>query len=198
MRNLAPTYSLLVHEKNGFLLFDSGIIPCHSFTAQMAKLLFNVGPFACARFAPEATTDTDGDSITTSQTSSTNIQMGVRTDASSATSTYGIQVGTGTSAESISDTKLQTQISHGTSAGNLQYGTVTYGAPSTTATTTTFRITRVFTNGSGGTVTVQEIGLVCRGAISTANFLIIRDITGAVAVNNGQQLTVNYDFTTTI
>src|SRR3990167_4001248 len=48
------------------------------------------------------------------------------------------------------------------------------------------------------TARVLVIGLVCRGAISTANFLIIRDITGAVAVNNGQQLTVNYDFTTTI
>jgi hypothetical protein len=73
---------------------------------------------------------------------------------------------------------------------------MTYGAPSTTATTTTFRLTRVFTNGSGGTVTVQEIGLVSGNG--TNNYLWVRDLTGAVTVTNGQQLTVNYDFTTTI
>ena len=198
MKSLELYYQCIVREGSDLVVLDTGIRAGHSFCKSFAQLMFNVEPFGCARFSPTTVTDTDGDSVTTTKTGGASRQMGFRTDASSTTSTYGIQVGTGTSAESINDTKLQTQISHGVAAGNLQYGTVSYGAPSTTATTTTFRTTRVFTNGSGGTVTVQEIGLVCRGNQSANNFLIIRDLTGAVAVTNGQQLTVNYDLTTTI
>ena len=194
MRNLALFYQLFVYESDGLLVMDTNIIPAHSFTKQFAQLMFNVG-FWCSAFSPTSMTTTGGASITTGA----GMDTAFRTDAGITESTYGIQVGTGTTAESISDTALGTQVAHGTSAGQLQYGAMTYGAPSTTATTTTFRFTRVFTNGSGGTITVQEIGLVGRDTTTTANrFLFARDLTGAVAVTNGQQLTVNYDFTTTI
>lgn len=191
MRNLDLHYSFQVHEPSGLLVEDSGIRPAHSFTIGFAKILFNFS-FWLAGFTPTATTDTGG----SSRTSPGDTSLG--TSATTSTDTYGIQVGTSTAAESINDTALGTKISTGTSAGNLQYGSMTYAAPSTTATTTTFRCTRVFTNGSGGTVTVQEIGLVSSSISNAYKYLLIRDLTGAVAVNNGQQLTVNYDFTTTI
>lgn len=193
MRNLEAFYQLCVRTSSGLLALDSGIRPAHSFTLGFAKLMFNVG-FECSAASVTAITATDGSS------KSTLISMdgGWITTAGVTVSTYGIQVGTSTAAESINDTSLGTQIAHGTSAGQLQYGAMTYGAPSTTATTTTFRFTRVFTNGSGGTVTVQEIGLVSSDLNSASRFLWIRDLTGAVAVTNGQQITVNYDFTTTI
>lgn len=193
MKNLELFYRLHVRERNGISVFDSGVIPGHSFCKQFGQLMFNVG-FECGLTSPVAVTNTAGSSVTTLA----GMNRGLQTDAGTTTSTYGIQVGTGTSAESINDTALQTQIAHGTGAGQLQYGSMTFGAPSTTATTTTFRFTRVFTNGSGGTVTVQEIGLVSRDIINTNSFLWVRDLTGAVAVGNGSQLTVNYDFTTTI
>ena len=197
MRNLDLHYSWQLKE-NGLIVRDSGIIPAHSFTKQFAQLIFNSVPFWLSASSPQAMTDTDGSSITVvSQISGSTQIMFLRVDAAVSISAYGIQVGTGTGAESINDTALGVQIATGTSAGQLQYGTVTFAAPSTTATTTTFRITRVFTNGSGGTVTVQEIGLASRKATGTA-FLLIRDLTGVVAVTNGQQLTVNYDMTTTI
>lgn len=192
MKNVEIYYQLIVREASGLFVADTGIRPAHSFTKQFAQLIFNIGPFGLSRFSPATVTNTSAASVT----SSTN--MSLRTDAGTTTSTYGIQVGSSTAAESINDTALGTQIAHGTSAGQLQYGSMTYGAPSTTATTTTFRFTRVFTNGSGGTVTVQEIGLVSRQTSAGNSFLLVRDLTGAVAVNNGQQLTVNYDFTTTI
>lgn len=195
MENLSIAYQLVIADRE-HILRDTGLVPCHSLTKQFAQLMFNVGLWISTA-APAAVTTTGGSSITTAKTGN-NMIMGFRTDAATTTSTYGSQVGTGTAAESINDTALQTQIAHGTSAGLLQYGAVSYGAPSTTATTTTFRVTRVFTNGSGGTVTVQEIGLVCQSDSSSNNFLLIRDLTGAVAITNGQQLTLNYDFTTTI
>lgn len=199
MKNLELFYQLIVRQSSGHVLVDTGLRSAHSFTKQFALWLFNTG-FWCSAFSPTAMTSVAGVNVTTTSgigDGSSSSSRAIRTDAGASTSGYGIQVGTGTGAESINDTALGTQISHGTSAGNLQYGAMTYGAPSTTATTTTFRLTRVFTNGSGGTVTVQEIGLVCNGN-STNRFLLIRDLTGAVAVTNGAQLTVNYDLTTTI
>lgn len=190
MRNLETRYQMVIRDLSGIILYDSLIRPVHSFTKQFSQLIFNINPFGLSKFSPTTVTNVAGSSVTIFG------NMSLRTDASTATSTYGIHVGTSTAAESINDTSLTTQIAHGTSAGQLQYGAVSYAAPSTTATTTTFRVTRVFTNGSGGTITVQEIGLVSQNGSNS--FLLIRDLTGAVAVTNGAQLTVNYDFTTTI
>lgn len=191
MRNLELHYQLLVHEPSGLLVLDTLARPAHSFTKQFHQILFNLG-MALSIGAPVAVTNTSGASQSTLNA------LSLKVTAATGTSSAGVQVGTGTAAESINDTALQTQIAHGTGSGQLQYGTVTFGAPSTTATTTTFRVTRVFTNGSGGTVTVQEIGLASSQNNPANQYLLIRDLTGAVAVNNGQQLTVNYDLTTTI
>lgn len=194
MRNLEAFYQLQIREPSGLLVLNTGMRLAHSFTKGFLQTIFNVEAGGRGEDNHLTLTTTSGSSLTTyySMTGSSG-SHGLLTSASATGDTYGIQVGTGTTAESINNTALATKISHGTSAGTLQYGAVTYGAPSTTATTTTFRTTRVFTNGSGGTVTVQEIGLV-----SVILVLLLRDLTGAVAITNGQQLTVNYDFTTTI
>lgn len=192
MKQLELYYEVRVTNPGGLLVCTTGLRPAHSFTKQFAQLMFNINPFGVSAFSPVAVTNTSSASVTASE------NMDINTTAGTATTTYGIQVGTGTAAESINDTSLSTQISQGTGAGQLQYGSMTFAAPTTTATTTTFRFTRVFTNGSGGTVTVQEIGLTSRHTSSSNSFLLVRDLTGAVAINNGQQLTVNYDFTTTI
>ena len=75
-----------------------------------------------------------------------------------------------------------------------------YGTPSFTTTTGTLRFTRVFTNASGGTITVNEIGLsTYYQDIGTWYFLIMRDILSpGVDILNGQQMTLNYNMTTTI
>lgn len=187
MKNLELYYQLQIHEADK-LVSDTGVLDAHSFTIGFAKLMFNIG-FQLSGASPAAITGVSGSSITTYSS------MSLLSNAGSGTSTYGIMVGSGTTAEGISDTALATKIAHGTSAGQLQYGAMTYGAPSTTSTTTTFRFTRVFTNASGNTVTVEEIGLVFG---SGSPILVARDLTGTITITNGQQLTVNYDFTTTI
>jgi len=110
----------------------------------------------------------------------------------------GIVVGTGSTAPTIDDYTLQTQIGHGTGAGQLQYSAVTFGAPASDSTTSQFTVTRDFANSSGGAITVRELGLVVRvqtdtDASSAWSLMVIRDvITGGISVPNGQTLTVNY------
>ena len=121
------------------------------------------------------------------------------------TDSYGIQVGTGNTAPTISDCKLQTQIAHGSGAGQLQYGGVTFGLPTSDITQSHFTVTRNFSNQSGNPITVYEIGLVVKGDIpepwqvskySIATqyyFLTIRDvIASGISILNGETLTVNY------
>ena len=112
----------------------------------------------------------------------------------------GIMVGTGTTAPTIDDYQLETRITHGTGAGQLQYGDVAFGLPASDPTTSQFTITRDFANASGGSITVNEIGLYVRaravsyyGSYEDQYFMVIRDvITGGIAVPDGQTLTVNY------
>ena len=118
-------------------------------------------------------------------------------NAGSTDANYGIIIGTGTNAESINDYTLQTKIAHGTTSGTMYYNACTVSATSATATDVTFRITRTFTNQSGGSITVEEIGLVACD-YTAYYYLNIRDLTGGIAVANGQTLTLNYDFTTSL
>ena len=84
-------------------------------------------------------------------------------------------VGTGNTAPTINDYNLESKISHGTGAGQLQYGAVTFGEPTCDASSCHFTITRDFSNSSGAEIVVYEIGLICR-AVDGGNdkALIIR------------------------
>lgn len=114
--------------------------------------------------------------------------------------TRSIVVGTGNTAPTITDYQLQTQIAHGVGAGQLQYSATTFGTPAADATTSQFTITRNFTNGSGGAITVNEVGLYAlmqangAGAVPIDRYaMIIRDVIGGgISVLNGQTLTINY------
>jgi len=111
--------------------------------------------------------------------------------------TLGIIVGTGNTAPTINDYVIETPIAHGVGAGQLQYGGVTYGLPASDATTSHFTITRDFANGSGGAITVNEIGLYVEGwdqaGGAAYDFMTIRDVIGGgIPVPNGQTLTINY------
>jgi len=168
---------------------------CKSFTSNWAQTLF--GTMSGRQVTM---TDFSGTPVTFTFNASS---YGGGADNSSfrvtagATSSYGLVVGTGITAAAIADYAMDTQIIHGTGAGQLSHGTTTVSSPSATATEATFRITRIFTNSSGGDINVEEIGLV-NLQVGGGYFLIIRDVTGTLAVLNGQSLTINYDLTTTI
>lgn len=121
--------------------------------------------------------------------------------SSAGTDDTGIIVGLSSNAVTINDYKLNTRILHGLTANQLQYSAVTFGAPVVSGSSCYFTVTRNFVNGCGSTVTIEEAGLM--GAYASSNtisaiswrdyyFLIARDTTGSIAINNGQTLTFNY------
>jgi hypothetical protein len=103
----------------------------------------------------------------------------------------GIVVGRGSTPVGVSDNKLVDKVAHGTSPTQIQYSAVTFGDPAAGASVSVFRITRDFSNASGGTISIWEIGLdVGDGSYS---YLAIRDVLGAaINVPSGQVLTINY------
>jgi hypothetical protein len=112
--------------------------------------------------------------------------------AAATITTAGIVIGTGTDAVTISDYALQTKIAHGSSTDQMQYGTQTFDASVTVSGSDCyFQMARVFTNASGGTITVKE------AAIYTTNggykFMLDRTLLDQ-AVTDGQTLTLQYKF----
>ena len=113
-----------------------------------------------------------------------------------AINTYGIVVGTGTNAESVTDYALQTIIAHGNGAGQLSYGVGAYVTSTVSGSDVLLVFNRTFTNGSGGDITINEIGMYC-SAIDSGTvqryFCVIRDkLAAGVTVSNGQTCTVQY------
>jgi len=117
--------------------------------------------------------------------------------------TSGIRVGTNNTAVNISQTSLYTPIAHGVGAGQLTHGACTLDVLIESNPTVTLKIIRTFSNGSGDTITVKEIGLFCYGFVAAtptyASFMLGRDVPSpTIDVLNGQTLTVRYILTTTV
>lgn len=179
---------LTVRDKNGKVT-DHRLKRSESFVRQFLELLW-IQAFQIPEVAPYNMRDTGNtlrDICQSYLTFGSNGGAGVVT--------HGIVAGTGNTAPTINDYALETLIAHGVGAGQLQYSAVTFGAPASDATTSQFTITRNFANGSGGAITVNELGLYVMGFLynSTYYFMIIRDvIAGGISVPDGQTLTVNY------
>ena len=160
--------------------------PAHSWVKQVAQLWYN-------RFInteSEAIKDTSGSTV--GQPTNTNP---TRSDAAANDDAYGILAGTGVGAESSEDYALGTKIAHGIGAGQLSYGATT----NTTGTITggkRFTVSRTFTNLSGASITIQEVGLAVLQ--DTKYYLWIRDLTGGTAVGNGQSAAYAYRMDYTI
>jgi len=113
-----------------------------------------------------------------------------------------IVVGSGTTKPSITDGSLTSQIGNGTGAGQLQYGTDSLTTPiiNTNNNSASFTWSKSFTNGSGGNVTVAEVGAY----ISTFNagnyqsYFILHDLLPSpITLSPNQVLTVVYTITIT-
>lgn len=115
-----------------------------------------------------------------------------------ANNTFGIQVGTGVTAVAIGDTALVTLIADGVAATQLQYGATSAIAPSTAGSTRSFTVSRTLTNNSGGTVTIQEVGLVLSyTADALRRFLVERSLS-TQAILNTASATATYTIGVTV
>jgi len=112
---------------------------------------------------------------------------------------YGPVVGTGTDAVTINDYALKTKITHGTGAGQMEHGKTEIIPISVSGYEAFFNYTRPFTNKSGSSITVNEVGLYVNYRSQTWTYLFARDvISGGVSVLDGKIFTVNYKMSVSV
>lgn len=119
-----------------------------------------------------------------------------------------IRLGRGNTANTVSTTSMADEIpciDSSTDAGTFDPATATptIATPAVGATDSDIEIEQAFDNNSGGTISVDEVGIWALasspGSTNHYHHLIIRDVLGAtVNVNDGQTLTVTYNLKTDV
>ena len=156
--------------------------PFHSFLEQYYNLLYELVSGSTVTI-----TDTSGVAQPGGNTGRSSTMM--QFNAGSTDNTHGIQLGTGTAANTSATYALSALIANGVGAGNLVYGASSTSAPAFAAPNFQMVMTRTFTNGSGGDITVNEIALVAN-YVSTYEFMITRDvISGGFLIPSGDTVT---------
>jgi hypothetical protein len=189
-----------VRDKNGKLL-SKGKLPAKSWVGNIIGMLSSlmsmwVGPTSAYYHAGRADLiDTSGSNrYLLIGGSSTGVYLGGCGPAGDTSA--GIVVGTSDTSVSLGQYNLQSPIAHGTGAGQLSYGATTVESL-VKDTAWYFRVIRTFTNSSGGSITVREIGLFVRlGMGPSPNYfscMLARDVlTSPITIPNGSTLTVRY------
>ena len=200
MAKIELLYRLLVHNKDGKLVRKTRWKKSRSFVLQFLQHID-----ACFNHAFSA------NGVTVKIRDTSNVLQDIQVTAiwyshqvmavfaPDNSDSYGIQVGSGTTPPTNTDYCLETLIVHGVGAGQLDYGAHSRTEAGVVGANVDFIISRTFYNGSGATVTVNEIGVVCTMAAVSWFFLLIRDVLPAgVDVLNLQTLTVQYTLRTTV
>jgi len=110
---------------------------------------------------------------------------GVQTD-------QGIVIGTGTTAVTMTDHKLETQVTT-----NIVHQQQTYAAESPDTSTWRVATSRGFINNTGSTLSIKEVGLYVYFSSNLYRVCIDRTLY-AVDVSNGATLTLTYRLTVTL
>jgi len=194
-----------VRDPEGKIISDTGEKPSRSFVIQFLEFLYGI-----FRGTTTSATATDGteDSIVLTYSAPYWIdsQAHFRVDAPINTSLYGIVVGTndGVVAESNTDYALDTQIAHGSGAGQMTHGASVVGATGVVGANVDLILTRAFTNNSGSAISdVKEAGIYVRYWYSfvPATYYyhcIVRDVFTAIEVPDKCSLTIYYTVRTTV
>ena len=170
-------------------------VECNSWLKQWAEILSTM--FETAASAGGSTAgvlDTGGSGRTVETAAPGNASEGPRANSAAADETFGIQLGTGSTAVDRDDNALVTLIADGSASGQLDYLATTFSARVAISGGYRFTISRQVGNNSGGTITVQEIGLALLHRISgpgTALFLCLRDLV-TEAIPNGESRIFRY------
>ena len=175
-------YEVIVKDKDGRLLAHLKQ-PARSWLKQWSQLIYG-GMSGVA----QSVLDTNGVSRTQSATYDLLGIAGLAGNAS-----LGVVAGTGTNPVTINDYRLQSQIVHGVGVGQFNHqATEIIYPPSVSGSECYFQVKRIFINGSGGMVSVNEIGVY--GAITSSyQACIIRDVlVGTVNIPDGGSMTVIY------
>lgn len=113
----------------------------------------------------------------------------------------GIVAGTGTTAVTPTDFQLATRIADGVSSGTLEYFPSSGTGLTISNPTGSFRLERLFRNSSGGTITINEIGIYSMGDYDNppATFCTVRDLVfPGFAIADGEYARVIYTLSITV
>lgn len=110
----------------------------------------------------------------------------------------GIQIGTGTTPITSTDYALATPIVHGSGSGKMLYYGCWCQNQTTSGSSSSYDIERIFYNGSGSGITVNEMGVYCVDYGSNYQFCAIRDLITPVTIANGEYLKVKYTIQITV
>lgn len=176
-------WKLLENEK----VVKHGTVIPHSFVKAFPQLLY-------ANMSSTNTTITDF--------TNTPLVIGAtgqhfKADGLSGDPSLGINIGTGTVAPTINDIWMQSYIPVGTGAGQMLYGAVSFIAPVVTGGKCTFFIQRIFTNNSGNSIAVSEVGITVN-SFGADRFTIERTVIAPILVLNTQSLQINYEIGVTV
>lgn len=117
-----------------------------------------------------------------------------RANAGGTITNYGIVVGTGTDAVTMTDTKLQTQVTT-----NIAHGITSFLLENPDAATWRAAITRTITNNTGVTLNITEVGLyVATNAAPGTNVVCADRTLYSVSIPNGEVLALTYRITITL
>jgi len=106
----------------------------------------------------------------------------------------GIVVGTGNTAVAIDDYALDSLITEGAGAGQLNYLDCTVDLPVVAAPNCGYLVSRSAVNNSGALITARESGIqAAMGPPNADYFLVVRDVFAAAQdIPNGGSITVDY------
>jgi len=189
-------YQLTITDKHGKIVRRTRKRRCRSWVKQWLQI-FEVYTAHDYGSAPVSVSTLDTSNTARANTFDATVYNNLAMFALDNDSTYGLVVGTGTGAESNTDYALGTQIDHGVGSGQLDHGAHSKTTTAVVGSNVDYQISRTFYNGSGGSISVTEIGIYLKSK-SAWIFCILRDVISAVAVANTQTLTVTITFRTTV
>ena len=186
MSKIEALITLEVKDKKGKTV-SKVTKPCKSFVIQFLQLL------EVHLYPSEAVTITD---ITGTPNASEEHATNFAMESPVGYDSLGILVGTGTTPVTNADYVMETLIAHGVGAGQLSYGATSKVTTAEVAPNVDLQLLRTFTNSSGSTINVTEIGIY--GSQTTNTILMLHEIVALTPILNGQTLTVTITLRTTV
>ena len=192
-KTIQLTKRLQTINPEGKVTYDTGETPSHSFVTAFIR-----GLWACFTATNHNAVDIFGMWQRLVLWGATDTVI-FRLNAPKEETRFGPVVGMGTRAVGNFDTRLETQIEHGTGSNQLIYGETTLLEPSEVAGALVITIHRTFANHSTSPITVSECGVYCNSdQRSPAQFhCIIRDLVSpAASVPIGHTVLLEYKIQT--
>lgn len=185
----------VVTDPKGKVLHDSGKIKSKSFVIQFLEGLS--GKFRNLSLNATARDGTEDQIHESGRTGSSFFQSKPGVNVAD----RGIVVGTGNTPVTNTDYVLDSQLTEGVGAGNITHNAQSHDAVVESAGNVDLVSKRSFTNNTGSTITVEEVGwyIKCAQSAGSFYFMIIRDVLGSpLDIPAACSLTVYYTHRTTV